>query len=72
LCRRILLRASFLGRISTRIVNEVRSVNRVVNDNTRKPPGTIGRSDEVPILFLPRNPRYLKLHAWFIARREVP
>ena len=30
-----------LGRVATRIVNEVRGINRVVYDITTKPPGTI-------------------------------
>jgi GMP synthase (glutamine-hydrolysing) len=33
--------AGFLARVSTRIVNEVRGVNRVTYDYTSKPPGTI-------------------------------
>jgi len=33
--------AQFLSRVATRIVNEVRGINRVVYDYTSKPPGTI-------------------------------
>ncbi len=32
---------AFLGRVSTRLINEVRGINRVVYDVTSKPPGTI-------------------------------
>jgi GMP synthase (glutamine-hydrolysing) len=33
--------AAFLGRVATRIVNEVKGINRIVYDYTSKPPGTI-------------------------------
>jgi GMP synthase (glutamine-hydrolysing) len=33
--------AEEFGRVATRIINEVRGVNRVVYDVTSKPPGTI-------------------------------
>jgi GMP synthase (glutamine-hydrolysing) len=33
--------AAFLARVSTRIINEVKGINRVVYDYTSKPPGTI-------------------------------
>ena len=32
---------NFLNRVSTRIVNEVKGINRVTYDITSKPPGTI-------------------------------
>ena len=32
---------AFLGQVSTRIINEVRGINRIVYDITSKPPGTI-------------------------------
>ena len=31
----------FLGRVATRIINEVKGINRVAYDITSKPPGTI-------------------------------
>jgi GMP synthase (glutamine-hydrolysing) len=31
----------FLSRVATRIINEVRGINRVAYDVTSKPPGTI-------------------------------
>jgi GMP synthase (glutamine-hydrolysing) len=33
--------SEFLGRVATRVINEVRGINRVVYDVTSKPPGTI-------------------------------
>lgn len=33
--------SEFLNKVSTRIINEVRGINRVVYDHTSKPPGTI-------------------------------
>jgi len=35
------LEMKFLGETGTRIINEVKGVNRVVYDVTSKPPGTI-------------------------------
>jgi len=32
---------AFIGQVATRIINEVRGINRVVYDITSKPPGTI-------------------------------
>ena len=40
-CRLLIGPHEFLGQVSTRIVNEVRGINRVVYDITSKPPGTI-------------------------------
>ncbi len=32
---------TFIGQLAIRSVNEIKGVNRVVNDMTSKPPGTI-------------------------------
>ena len=34
-------KGEFLSKVSTRIINEVKGINRVVYDTTSKPPGTI-------------------------------
>ena len=39
----------FLGETATRIINEVKGVNRVVYDVTSKPPGTVRMEDEGPL-----------------------
>ena len=36
----------FLAEVSTRIINRVKGINRVVYDITSKPPGTIGGSND--------------------------
>jgi GMP synthase (glutamine-hydrolysing) len=37
----LLMRPEVLARIATRIINEVKGINRVCYDITSKPPGTI-------------------------------
>ena len=41
--------SAFLSRVSTRIINEVKGINRVVYDYTSKPP----RNDRVGVIFAP-------------------
>ena len=39
----------FIGRVATRIINEVKGVNRVVYDVTRSRPGRSSGSDGCPV-----------------------
>jgi hypothetical protein len=42
--------ASFLGRVATRMINEVRGIGRITYDVTSKPPGTHAWPDTSSVL----------------------